>query len=253
LERPGLRRVLVAAPPRGSMTILAGAPGTGKTLVALQYLLEGAKRGEKGLFVGPRESTRQLVEKARAFNLELDDALERGAITILRRVPIEFATDEVLWQAWTELEQTGSARLVIDSAGELERGIADDSRRHDIFVALAEFVRVRGATAVLTREMGQVVGPELDFADSPLQVLAENVILLRYVEFHGELARILSVLKVRDGLHDHSIRQYEIEERGFRVLPPFETAEGLLTGIARLPSERRVKRSEQVREPPEET
>ena len=87
-----------------------------------------------------------------------------------------------------------------------------------------------------------MVGPELDFAGSPLEVLAENVILLRYVEFQGDLRRILSILKMRDTMHDHSIRQYEIGGEGIRVLSRQESAEGLLTGIARLPSERRVKR-----------
>ncbi|KYF72479.1 RAD55 family ATPase [Sorangium cellulosum] len=73
-------------------------------------------------------------------------------------------------------------------------------------------------------------------------MLAENVILLRHVELQGVLRRILSILKMRETAHDHSIRQYEIGGEGIRGLAPQETAEGLLTGIARLPSERRVKR-----------
>lgn len=228
--------------PRGTTTLLAGAPGTGKTLLALQYLRAGAMRGEKGVLVGFRESPRQLVEKARAFDWDMEAALEQGRITIIRRASVEFAIDEVLWRTWAVLEKNEPKRLAIDGAGELERAIADKQRRHDVFAALVELVHARGATALITREMSQVVGPELDFADSPLEVLAENLILLRYVEFRGELCRILSVLKMRAAAHDRSLRQYEIDRQGFRVMAPLESAEGLLSGIARLPSERRVKR-----------
>lgn len=237
--------------PRGSTTILAGAPGTGKTLAALQYLMDGAKRGEKGVLLGFRESPRQLVEKARVFNLDLAGALEQGRITMIRRAAVDFAIDEVLWQTWAALENGDVKRLAVDGAGEIERAIADKQRRHDVFSALVELVHARGVTALVTREMSQVVGPELDFADSPLEVLAENLILLRYVEFRGELSRILSVLEMRDAAHDRSIRQYEIERHGFRVLAPLESAEGLLGGIAQLPSERRVKRREAGRGAPE--
>jgi len=73
-------------------------------------------------------------------------------------------------------------------------------------------------------------------------VLAENLLLMRYVEFRGDLYRIISVLKMRDTDHDHSIRQYDITKAGIRVLAKMESAEGVLTGIARLPSEMRVKR-----------
>jgi circadian clock protein KaiC len=141
-----------------------------------------------------------------------------------------------------DLDRTGSVRLVIDSVAVLERLVTDECRRHDVMAALTESVRTRGVTTVLVRETSQRVGPELDFADSPLEVLAENVILLRYVEYEQELARIISVLKMRDAQHDHTIRQYDVEGEGFRVLPMTESRQGILAGIARLPSERRVKR-----------
>jgi circadian clock protein KaiC len=228
--------------PRGSVTIVAGAPGTGKTLVGLQYLIDGARRGEKGLMVGFRESPPQLAAKARRFNLDLEGPVAQGLVTIVRRVPVDLEINQLIWRTLDDLDRTGSVRLVIDSVAVLERLVTDECRRHDVMAALTESVRTRGVTTVLVRETSQRVGPELDFADSPLEVLAENVILLRYVEYEQELARIISVLKMRDAQHDHTIRQYDVEGEGFRVLPMTESRQGILAGIARLPSERRVKR-----------
>ncbi|WP_433933474.1 RAD55 family ATPase [Sorangium cellulosum] len=228
--------------PGGSITIAAGAPGTGKTLILLHYLVEGARQGQRGLLVSFREPYRDLVAKARSFGLDLDGPVKAGLITVLRRLPADIVADEVLAQVLDELGRTGAARLCADGLSELDRMIADEQRRCGVLACMAEHVRARGVTALLTWETGQVVGPELDFAGSPLEVLAENVLLFRYVEFQGVLKRILSVLKMRGTAHDHSIRQYEIGGEGIRVLAPEESAEGLLTGIARLASERRVKR-----------
>ncbi|WP_437623844.1 ATPase domain-containing protein [Sorangium sp. So ce1151] len=228
--------------PRGSLTIAAGAPGTGKTLVLLHYLVEGARQGQKGLLVGFREPYPELAARARSFGMDLDGPVREGLITVLRRVPVDLVIDEVLAEIMAELARTGAARLCVDGLAELDRTIPDERRRHGVLAALAEVARARGVTTLFTWEAGQVVGPELEFAGSPLGVLAENVILLRYVEFQGALRRILSILKMRDTMHDHSIRQYEIGGEGIQVLSPGESTAGLLTGIASLPSERRVKR-----------
>ncbi|WP_437814919.1 RAD55 family ATPase [Sorangium sp. So ce1078] len=240
--QPELDAMMSGGLPPGSITIAAGAPGTGKTLVLLQCLVEGARQGQKGLLVGFREPYRDLAAKARSFGLDLDGPVRDGLISVLRHAPVDLVADDVLARAVDELERTGATRLCIDGLTEIDRMIADERRRCGVLVALAELVRARGVTTLFTWETGQVVGPELDFAGSPLEVLADNVILLRYVEFQGGLRRILSILKMRDTLHDHSIRQYEIGGEGIRVLPRQESVEGLLTGIARLPSERRVKR-----------
>ena len=106
---------------------------------------------------------------------------------------------------------------------------------------LVNLLRSKDITSLMTKEIPQIVGPELDFSDTPLAFLAENLVLLRFVEFRGELLRVISILKMRDTAHDYSIRQYIINDKGLKVLGRIETAEGVLTGIARLTTEMRVK------------
>lgn len=228
--------------PVGSTTVLAGALGTGKTLTCLQYVVEGVRRGEKGLIVGFRETPQQLIDKARIFGMDLETPIENGQVVIHHRFPVDLIADEVLWEIQREVERCNPRRLVLDSVDELEATVVDARRRRGVLAALVHRWRSRGVTSLVTKEVTQVVGPELDFADTPLAALAENLLLLRYVEFHGELYNIVSVLKMRETPYDHSIRQYTITECGLRVLARIETPEGVLTGIARLPSEARVKR-----------
>jgi circadian clock protein KaiC len=88
-----------------------------------------------------------------------------------------------------------------------------------------------------------VSGPELDFSQAPLAAVAENLMLLRYVEYRYTLYRIFSILKMRDSAYDPSLRQYEVGgAQGLCLLSQAESDEALLAGIAQLPSEMRVKR-----------
>jgi circadian clock protein KaiC len=62
--------------------------------------------------------------------------------------------------------------------------------------------------------------------------LSENLIFLRYVEYHAEVHRVLSVLKVRTSPFDRKLREFEIDERGIRIADTFESARKLLSGTA---------------------
>lgn len=238
-----LDRMLSGGLLRGSVTLVAGAPGTGKTLVGLQYILEGARRGEKGLIISYRESPSLLVDKVRAFGMDLATPMEQGLVRVFHHVPIDTGVDELLCEMLREIEAFDPERLTLDSVAEIEHAVIDERRRRSVLVCFAEVIRAGKVTAVVTREISQTTGPELDFSDSALSTLGENLILLRYVEFRSELYRILSILKMRDTAHDRTIRQYEVTSDGLRVLTAVESAEGVLLGIARMPSEMRVKRS----------
>jgi circadian clock protein KaiC len=182
-----------------------------------------------------------LQEKARAFKLDLDSAVEGGGLKIVRRAPVELNVDQLTAELVALLEASPVQRLVIDTIGEFEQSIVDERRRSNVMASLLELLRARGVTALLTREIGQIVASELNFVQSPLELLAENLILLRYVELKHELIRVVSVLKMRDSAHDSSIRQYRIDAEGVRVLPPAETGEHRLRGIAKQESEQRAK------------
>lgn len=240
LGLPELDAMMHGGPLAGSISVLAGALGTGKTLTCLQFILEGARRGEKGLIVGFRETPRQLADKARRFGLDLQAAVDAGMVTVLYRAPIDLAIDAMTWEIRRAIEREAPARLAVDGLIELESRLGQH-RQRSYMAALAALLRNRGVTALVSKEVAQVIGPELDFSDTPLALLAENLILYRWVEFRGELVRIVSILQMRDSVYDSSIRQYQITEEGVHVLPPVETGEGLLTGIARLPAEARRK------------
>jgi circadian clock protein KaiC len=138
---------------------------------------------------------------------------------------------------------------VIDSVDELDRGFLDRIRAPDYFAALAHYLQGKNITGYLTLDIPKIIGQELDLTNSPLAMLAENLALLRYMEYRGRVQRLLSILKMRSSAHDHVIRTFEIADGiGLRLMGEAPTAQGLLTGIVRdgdnLPVRTRRRRSQ---------
>lgn len=219
---------------RGTSTLLVGGLGTGKTLLSLHFALAGARAGEPTLFLGFRESLRQLLIKTEPFSLGAslrEELTPDGNLALMRWAPVEMNPDMVAEQVLATLDRMRARRLVVDSAAELERAVFEggDPRRVDNYLtALVEAMRLRGITTIFTREVPQASAPELSFAANPISVMAENVLLLRQVERRARLARVLSVIKMRFSPHDTSaIREFTITApEGIDVLEPSEELAG---------------------------
>jgi circadian clock protein KaiC len=100
--------------------------------------------------------------------------------------------------------------------------------------SLAAYMRSQNVTTYMTVDVPTIVGPELSFSGTPLLVFAENLLLLRYAEYEGELHRVFAVLKMRFSDYDRALRVYTIRPgSGIEISGRAPRAEGLLTGLAR--------------------
>jgi circadian clock protein KaiC len=223
---------------RQTSTLLAGSLGTGKTLLGLQFALEGVSRGEPVVFLSFRETGEQLMQKADTFGLgkRLSTAVSSsGGLVFQRWEPIEVDPDHVATELLAALDQVGARRLVIDSIAELERAVEESSgavRVSNYLAALLTALRIRGVTLLAIKETSKVVTTQLDFSADSLAILAENVLLLQQLAYRGTLHRVLSVLKMRFSSHDYSLREFLIDPpEGIRVLTPGESGRELLVGL----------------------
>lgn len=217
----------------GTTTLVAGSPGTGKTLLGLHFTAAAAQAAEPALFLGFMENTVQLRAKAQAFGLDLAAAEATGLVRLLVLPGYDVEADHVAALLRQDIEQRGVRRLVVDSAGELERGIVTQQRRNDFLAALVSYLRGREVTTYVTLDINTIVGTTLEFAGTPLSVLAENLLVLRLAEYRGRLHHVCSVLKMRFSDYDPTIREYTITAgRGIQLLGPAPPAAGLLTGLA---------------------
>lgn len=218
--------------PLHSTTLLAGSMGIGKTLLAAHFAAEGALHGEKTLFVSFFEPPAALLARAQRIGLDVQATLASGALTLMHQPPSEQEADVVVDRILREVARLGIQRLVMDGLTDLELSIADPERRRTFLAAFSVHLRMAKVTSLFTKEVAKIAGTELDFNDTPIAILGENLLLLRYVELRGRIHRVMSILKMRDSKYDGDLREFEINDTGIRVLNPMRSAAGLLTGQA---------------------
>lgn len=228
---PELEKMLDGGLPINSSTVLAGSPSVGKTLLSLHFLMEGANRGEAGLYVGFSESKEHLLSKAAIFNLNMQQAVSNNLLDLLTLSPVELEPDWVVTQIREIVESKNIKRLVLEGISDMERACRLEKRSHSFMAALESYFKSRNVTVVYTCETTTIIGTELDLSDTPFIKMAENIILLKQVEYKTKLHRIISILKMRDSNYDHTIREFTIQtDTGITILEPMQSVEGLLTG-----------------------
>lgn len=236
---PGFDAIFSGGLPRETTTLVVGGLGAGKTFLGLHFALAGAEAGEPTVYLSLRESRRQLLRKVNPFELapRLRTALAAGGrLTLLRRPPVELEIESLADELLATIDAQGARRVVIDSIDEWERAVAgarDRRRVPDHLAALAELLRVRGVTALIIREGGQLVAADADLADDPMATLAEIVVRLHQVLRHGRTLRVLSLPKARLASHDTTLYEFEVAApAGLQVLGPYQDDGGFLAALA---------------------
>lgn len=199
-----------------STTVLAGAPGSGKTLLGMQFLAEGAQRGEPGLHVGFYESPPRLVAKADAVGIPAGTMAQRGLLELLCQPALDEPIDALGERVLEAVRQRGVQRLFIDGIDGFELAAAVPERLTRFFVALASELRARNVTTLVSEET-DVRGDPRPRPPRGLAGVFENVLLVRTVELRGQLHRLLSIVKIWESDYDATIRELTITPRGIRL------------------------------------
>jgi circadian clock protein KaiC len=219
----------------GTVTLVAGSPGVGKTTLGLHFAGESVRTQEPVLYLGFMESAAQLRQKARMHGMDLSAAEATGQLRFMVLRSHDLEADEIAAAMVEDVERRGVRRLVIDSAAELQRGISFQGRVPEFLSALVNYLRGRDVTSYLTLDVPLIVGPHLELGGTPLSVLAENLLLLRQVEYRGRLHRVISVFKMRFSGFDPAIYEFAITPgQGIEIVGPAPLGEGLLTGVPRV-------------------
>jgi len=230
-----LDEMLGGGVPSGSAVALLGAPGTGKTMLGLSFLIEGARRGERGYYFGFYEPPPRLCEKVAKVGMDLQKWVDKGLIHLIWQPPLEHMLDALAEQLLEMLKREDGTRrrLFIDGIEGFRAAAPYPERMPRFLSAFTNQLRTLDVTTLITEEL-DLFSPTIRMPNPELANVVESVILLRYVELRSQLHRLLSIMKMRESKYDTSIREFEITDRGIEVSRSFESAESVLTGLGRL-------------------
>jgi circadian clock protein KaiC len=220
--------------PTGTSTLLIGPAGTGKSTIATQFAIASAARGERVAIFAFDENSGTFRSRSRKLGMDVSAALQNNLISLQQVDPAEMSSGEfaaIVRRACQGDDTAGipARMIIIDSLNGYLNAMPEEkfltAQLHELLSYLAQ----QGVVTVLTVTQSGMVGTMTSPVDTTY--LADNVILLRFFETRGTIRRAVSVMKKRNGPHERTLRELDMDGNGIRIGEPLTDFHGVLTGV----------------------
>ena len=254
----GLDEMLGGGIPAGYSVLLTGPSGSGKSVLASEFISEGARHEEPGI-IAVFEKRPTDYSQDGPSGQRFERFVRERKVGIIHSRPLDLSIDEMLHEIVEAIHRLKARRLVIDSLSGFQLALAP-TFREDFRESLYRMVAVltgMGITMIMTAELEDSY-TDLRFSPHGTAFLTDAIIMQRYIELQGQLQRAMAVVKVRGSAHSKDLRTFEITEKGIVMGGALGEYEGLLTGSPALipsalpvthqqkPRRRRASRSNDV-------
>lgn len=200
----------------GSINLVAGGPGSGKTIFAIQFLMEGLVNGEPGVYVTFEERKDKLYQDMLGFGWDLAKYEKEGMFAFLEYTPEQ--VKKVLIEGGGTIDTLVSEmkikRMVIDSITSFTLLYKDELTQKESSLALFELINSWGCTAVLT---SQDEAPDGSTVTAALEFEVDSIILLYHFRKKGSRVRAIEVLKMRGTKHPDKTYCIDITQKGIKI------------------------------------
>jgi circadian clock protein KaiC len=226
----GLDQLLGGGLERGTSTLIVGAAGTGKSTVAALFCANAAKRGcRSSLFIFD-ESINTLFSRLGGLDIDLKRHIDSGVVEVTQVDPAELTPGEFVNKVRRAAEEHKSEIIVIDSLNGYLNSMPDEKfliiQLHELLAYLGQ----HGVASVMVSAHSGLISSQMS-APVDASYLADSVLLIRYFEAEGEVRQAISVVKMRGGQHERTIREFTIRDRRVNIGEPLRNYRGVLTGV----------------------
>jgi len=215
----GLDEMLGGGFPPGHIIVAMGGSGTGKTTLALHYIIDGLLKGESGIYITIEEEKESIINAAGAYGWNLEKYLKDNKLAILKLdlSDIKTTARRVKSELPEIIEFFGAKRLVIDSITLYSIMFDDIIERRIRLFGLNKAIKKAGITALYTAEVN--AQNQLNSKDGMVEYSADGVLFLQQNESEKNIRLVMRVIKMRKIQHDRLYRPYEITGKGMLVYP----------------------------------
>jgi circadian clock protein KaiC len=205
----------------GSTTLVVGITGSGKSVMALQYLAEGARRGERSIMLTLDEPKAQMMRNAATIGIDLKPPIDQGLIRLVYDRPQEIQIDRHFLQLEKVIKEFKPRRAVIDSLSTYGSSLGSTGRSfRDFFHAVVALMKEHQVTTIYNHENPELLGMASVMGPFGVSSLVDNVVLLNWVELGDTFRQALTIAKMRANKFDRVTRECEVVDgQGMRVLP----------------------------------
>ncbi len=214
---------------RGTSTLLIGPAGCGKTTIAAQWVTTAAARGESSVIFSFEEGPQTLMARAAGLGIDIRPHLATGKVTIQRIDPAELSPGELVASVRKHVEEEKASIVVLDSLnGYLQSMPGEQFLAVHLHELLAYLNNCGVLTLMVLAQAGTIGSPLHSAVD--VSYLADNILLFRYFESHGEIRQAISTIKRRSGGHERTIRELKLGPERIKIGGPLHDFQGVLSG-----------------------
>jgi circadian clock protein KaiC len=218
----------------GTANLIEGAPGTGKTTMAMQFIYNGITQfDEPGLIITFEEFPQQYYHDALQFGWDFKKLEAKGMLKIVFSDP-ETTLKELESVDGTFIsiiEKMKIKRVAVDSVTHFESLSLDEFHLRDIERKFINALKRENVTSILLRENDSLMG-QMGQVTSKIPFIVDSYFLLRYVEIDSTIQKAFLILKMRGSDHQKDIRCFRIGPKGIEVEAKFSGREGIMSGIS---------------------
>ncbi|HEV2655970.1 MAG TPA: ATPase domain-containing protein, partial [Ktedonobacteraceae bacterium] len=229
---PELDELLHGGLERGTVSILTGPSGVGKTSMGIQFMKEAAARGERSLVYLFDEAEEMLLHRCEAINIPVHTMMKQDKLLVTRIEPLHFTPDEFAYMVRKEVEREPTSLVMFDSISGYRLSMSGEDMVPHLH-ALCTYLQNSGLTVLLINDVESITGG-FRATEIGISYMADNIIFWRYLETQGEIQRAVGVLKKRMTDFERTLRKWEITRYGIRVGSPLTNLRGILSGIPEL-------------------
>lgn len=216
---------------RGTVTLLSGPAGVGKSNISMLYMKEAAARGDRSVVLTFEESRDTLLERCRSINLPVDTMIDNNLLSVYAIEPLSHSPDELAAIIRDEVEHNDARIVMLDSLASFRLSIKTDDQLVQRLHEICRYLGNMGVSTILIDETQDVTG-QTRITEERFSYLTDNIILMRYIKHQGGLGRVIGILKKRTGpFKNHPVR-FSITSSGVRIHEAYESFDSLVPGLA---------------------
>lgn len=216
----------------GSSTFITGPAGTGKSILAAQFVASCLQQQHQAALFLFEESASNFLNRTDSLSINLRSSLACGQLTLKQIDPAQQTPGEFIYTVCRAAD-AGAKVIVIDSLNGFMQAMPNEKLLATHLHELLTYLGQRGVVTLLIGAQKGLLGGNMS-TELDASYLADNVILLRYFEALGEVQQAISIFKKRGSQHERTIRRMSITPDGIHIGPVLKGFQGVLTGVPQL-------------------
>ncbi|MBW1733565.1 MAG: circadian clock protein KaiC [Deltaproteobacteria bacterium] len=230
-----LDEILCGGYRRAACILIAGLPGTGKTILASTFIAATCDRDENVLYIGFEESESAMIENVLNAGVTLRPHVDSGRLACLTNYPEAMGAEEHYIGALARIDALRPDHVVVDAISACQR-MGGKRAAFDYLMRLLNACKERGITTLLINQLSGST-QHMEISGNNISSMVDTVIFLSYHEGLGETNRQLQILKSRGSAHSNQKSEYRITDDGIRIMDVYLGRGDVLMGTARLRQE----------------